>query len=229
MEIIKINPKENIFTKPVSEPQKQEKFSENNKENKKNKKHAEKEHTEISRLNDYDSNILEEYAYKDLTDEVFKLECAISMLEKKLEMINSEIQTLEALNAHVKLRDLRFKRDLIEAELSQKRKEYENLSFSAGVSYHLSKFISRLFKGNIIHACAEFIFRYILPLCSKSFRDSVMVKDALTSLNNINSRVDELIKMESPYGEIDEKYEKLTAFLNKANYLHAKIISVKKK
>lgn len=227
MDIIKINPNENIFTKPVSEPMKQEKFPEKNKDNK--KKHAGKKDAETSRLNDYDSNLMEEYAYMDLTDDVLKLEFNISMLEKKLDMIDSEIKTLEGLDAHIKLSDLRFKRDLIEAELTRKRKQYEKLSFSAGISYHLSKFITKLFRGNIIRSCADFIFRYILPLCSQKYRDSVMVKDALTSLDNINSRVDELIKMKSPYGEIDDKYEKLTAFLNQANYLQAKIISAKKK
>lgn len=231
MDIIKLNPKENIFLKPVAESKKQENSSEKNKEEqqKQNKRHAVEKHAETIRLNDYDSNILEEYAYKDLTDDVLKLECSISMLEKKLNTINSEIKTIEGLNAHIRLNDLRFKRDMVETELFQLKKQYENLSYSTKISYYLSKFITALFKGNFIQFFADFIFRSVLPLCSKNFRDSVMVKDALMSLNNINSRVDELIKMETPYGEIDDKYEKLTAFLNRANYLHAKIISVKKK
>ena len=230
MDTMKINSKENIFLKPVSESKKQDKFPEKNQEENKNgQKHAQKKHSEAIRLNDYDSNILEEYAYKDLKDEVLKLEYSINMLEKKLEAIDSEIKTLEGLNAHIRLSDLRFKRDLIEKELLQMRKRYESISISAGISYNLSKVIKNIFKGNIIIACKDFILKYILQNCSRKFRNAVMVQDALSSLDNINSRVDELIKMQAPYGEIDEKYEKLTAFLNKANYLHAKIISAKKK
>ena len=56
-----------------------------------------------------------------------------------------------------------------------------------------------------------------------------MVKDALNSLNSINVRVDELIRMQSPYGEADYKYEKLTAFINQANYLHSQILLNKKR
>ena len=75
--------------------------------------------------------------------------------------------------------------------------------------------------------CAEFIQRYILPKCSQKFRDSIAVKDALNSLHNINSKVDELIKIKAPYGETETRYEQLTAFINKANYLQSKIIKKK--
>ena len=38
----------------------------------------------VRRLNDYDYNILREDAYKDVSDELFKLEYKISRLEKNL-------------------------------------------------------------------------------------------------------------------------------------------------
>ena len=47
---------------------------------------------EISRrLNDYDSNLLEEDAYKDVADETFKLEYKISKIEEELKYVNSQI------------------------------------------------------------------------------------------------------------------------------------------
>ena len=44
------------------------------------------------RLNDYDSKILEEDAYKNVSDELFKLEYKISKLEDELKVIDSQIQ-----------------------------------------------------------------------------------------------------------------------------------------
>lgn len=38
----------------------------------------------VRRLNDYDYNILREDAYKDVSDELFKLEYKISRLEEEL-------------------------------------------------------------------------------------------------------------------------------------------------
>jgi len=49
------------------------------------------------------------------------------------------------------------------------------------------------------------------------------MKEALEKLSNINLSVDELIKMQVPYGETIDRYEKLTAYLNKANVIHSQI------
>ena len=63
------------------------------KDKKRKQKNSEKTIENI-RLNDYDLNLLEEYAYKDLEDEVLKLEYSITALENKLEKLNSEITSL---------------------------------------------------------------------------------------------------------------------------------------
>lgn len=220
-----IGKKDNFF---IKEPQQKggadfngQKFE---KDEKKKKRRNNNKNNENIRLNDYDLNIMEEYAYKDLKDEVLKLECNITALENKLEKLNLEISSLEGLNQGVYLSDLKFKRDLIKTELANLQKKYENMSFSNGLSYRLSKFFSKLGKGNIFQIFSEFLIRYILPKCSKKFKYTVLIKDALNSLNTINSSVDELIKMQTPYGEENYRYEQLTAFLNKANYLHSQII-----
>ena len=44
------------------------------------------------RLNDYDMNILQEDAYKDVKDEVFKLEYKISRLEEQIRDLDNQIQ-----------------------------------------------------------------------------------------------------------------------------------------
>ena len=49
------------------------------------------------------------------------------------------------------------------------------------------------------------------------------MKEALEKLSDINANVDELITMQVPYGETINRYEKLTAYLGKANMLHSRI------
>lgn len=49
------------------------------------------------------------------------------------------------------------------------------------------------------------------------------MKDSLEKLSSINSSVDELVTMQVPYGEMEKRYEKLTAYLNKANSIHSEI------
>ena len=45
------------------------------------------------RLNDYDYNLLQEDAYKDINDELFKLEYKISKIEDELKVLETQIQT----------------------------------------------------------------------------------------------------------------------------------------
>ena len=47
----------------------------------------------VRRLNDYDYNILREDAYKDVSDELFKLEYKISRLEEELTGVDGQIQS----------------------------------------------------------------------------------------------------------------------------------------
>ncbi|MBR1754556.1 hypothetical protein IJ732_06945 [bacterium] len=230
VKVNKINLNDNFFVKEANQKS-EANFNENNfeQQNNKKKRRPPNKNADNIRINDYDQNILESFAYKDLTDEVLKLECTITALENKLLKLNSEIETLEGLNSDILLSDLKFKRDLTEKNLKKLKIQYENISISTGISSHIAGFLSKLGKQNVFLACSDFILRHILPKCSKKFKYSVMVKDALNSLYSINSHVDELIKMQSPYGEAETKYEQLTAFINRANYLHSQIIANKKR
>ena len=49
------------------------------------------------------------------------------------------------------------------------------------------------------------------------------LSDSLDTLKSINQNVDELIAMKVPYGETTASYEKLTAYLYRANKIHSQI------
>ena len=49
------------------------------------------------------------------------------------------------------------------------------------------------------------------------------ISESLETLSSINQNIDELIQMKVPYGETAQNYEKLTAYLYKANKIHAQL------
>ena len=87
------------------------------------------------------------------------------------------------------------------------------------------KFSHEKFKQKmpVIYKVKDFISRHILARLSGKIKSIVTITDSLEQLSEINKSVDELIEMNVPYGEKAKNYEKLTAYLNKANQIHSKI------
>lgn len=183
------------------------------------------EASQSGHLNDYDSTILENNAYQSIPDEMFKLEHKISMLEESLSKLNNEIETLESLGYNVQVYNLKNRRQNLEQELEELNKKYSELGFSAKISSKIASAVHSTSnnKHNIFSNAGTFIAKNILSKLSKKFDYSQSIGDALSNLSNINSSVNELIQMQTPYGENINRYEKLTAYLNKANSIHAQI------
>lgn len=204
-------PDENFFTAQQN-PKKQEK--EDKKET----------YTPGSRMNDFDSNILENNAYQAIADDMFKLEHKINLLEESLNKITSEIETLESLGYDVQVSNLKERRLKLEQELIETNKQYSSLGLSTKFSGQIAgavNFSSKKF--GVLSSMKKFLSRKILAKISKKFNYRQTIGDALSNLSNINSNVDDLIKMQIPYGENISRYEKLTAYLNKANMIHSQI------
>jgi len=230
LKVDKLNTSNNFFIKETNKKEYIKEIIEkvSKDEDEDNKKRKKKSQIFQSRLNDYDSNLLENSSYKNLDNGILKLEVNIEKLEKKLGSLNSEINVFEGLDSDIQLTDLKYKRDMLETRLEQLNKEYEENSFSNKFSSKFSNFYETVSRGNFFEACADFLSRNILSKFSEKYRDAMIVKDSVMSLNKINSSVDELINMQAPYGENDEKYKKLTSLINRANYLHSRILAKKR-
>ncbi|MDP4121309.1 MAG: hypothetical protein Q8876_09710 [Bacillota bacterium] len=178
-----------------------------------------------SRLNDYDSNILENNAYLTISDEMLKIEHRIEILEKMLAKLNTEIDVLQSFGYMVQITDLKHRREKILDELAELNDAYDKLGLSAKISNQIASAMSFTSnkKATVFSKFKAFIIVQILARVSKKFNYSRVMKDLLSKLTNINSSVDELVTMQVPYGEMTSRYEKLTAYLNKANTIHAKI------
>lgn len=176
------------------------------------------------RINDYDSNILEDNAYQLIPDEVFKVEYKINVLESILSKISNEIEALLSVGALGQVAELEERRQKINRELGELNKKYSELGLSSRISGQIASAVNLTSnKKNIFSKIGNFISKKILAKISKKFGYNQAIKEALDNLYNINCGVDELIKMQIPYGETDERYEKLTAYLNKANTIHSQI------
>lgn len=183
-----------------------------------------REQTVGLRINDYDSSILENNAYQLLSDDMFKIEHKIGMLENTLSKLNSEITALQSLGAAIQISELIERKEKIELELAELNKKYSELGLSTKLSSQIAAAVNFTAKRKKVLSNAKtFISRKILAKISKKINLNQAIKEALDNLCNINSGVDELIKMQIPYGETAKRYEKLTAYLNKANVIHSQI------
>lgn len=221
----KIRPNsKNLFAEPVLNGSSENFFASHPDQNSNNKKPETPSNG--TRINDYDSKILEDNAYQVMTDEIFKLEYKMSVLEDNLLKINNEISTMEGLGYDIQIYDLKSRRQKLEDELKELNKKYSDLCLSSKISGKISSVVRTASngKGNGFSKIKDFISKKILAKLSKKINYTQVMREALDNLSNINSSVDELIQMQTPYGETVKRYEKLTACLNKANIIHSQII-----
>lgn len=214
----------NIFSTPLVNNRSGANFFDANHEQKKEKPEQETL-SSGTRINDFDSNILENNAYQDINDEMFKIEYKMGILEKLRGKIDKEIEALESLGQGIQIYDLKDRRQKIEQELIELNKKYSELGLSSRISGQIASAVNFTSgkKNGSFAKIKKFISKKIFGKISKKFNYSQDMKEALGNLSNINSSVDELINMQVPYGETIERYQKLTAYLNKANVIHSQI------
>ena len=88
----------------------------------------------VRHLNDYDSNILQEGAYREVSDDVLKLEYKISRAESEIKELEKQIQLANEINDSALVENLNIKRTQWIRDLSELSEEYKNLSISAKIS-----------------------------------------------------------------------------------------------
>ena len=169
----------------------------------------------IRHLNDYDFNILKEGAYKDVSDEILKLEYKMSRVEKDLNNISEEIHDFN-------LADNLYTRKIqLEEEYKILSEQYKQASLSAKISGGITSKIKNSVTNikNTLIASAEVIMSK-LPGKISSFME---IKSSLSKLSDINKCVDELMENHYPIWENDAKYERLSKYILKANSIQAEI------
>jgi len=177
------------------------------------------------RLNDLDSNILEEKAYINVEDETLKLEYRIEDKEKQLNEINKKIKAADTIGNQQELFSLRIKKQRLDKELRELYKEYSSQNISSKISGSINNAVNGVKQREmpVINGVKRFIKRHILARISKKFKSIVAIGDSLETLDTINRNVDELLKMKTPYGETAQNYQKLTEYLYRAHKIRSQI------
>jgi len=177
------------------------------------------------RLNDLDSNILEEKTYLKLDDEPLKLEYRIEEKEKTAKDLNVKIKAAESVANNQELISLRMKKQRVDNELRDLYKEYNSQDLPSKISGGINNTFTGIKqrKMPVINAIKRFIKRYILANISSKFKSIVVIGDSLETLEAINKNVDELMKLKTPYGETAQNYKKLTEYLYRAHKIRSEI------
>ena len=175
----------------------------------------------IHHINDYDYNILQEDAYKDVNDEVFKLEYKIAKTEEELKSINKQIQIAEDMHDYYESEKLRARKTLLEKDLFVLTDLYKEAGISAKISGGFTSKIRDKFlnAGKAIESFGE----AILSKMPGKISSIIEIKNSLNKLENINKSVDVLMKSRYPYGEAAEKYDQLSRYIARANSIQSEI------
>ena len=183
------------------------------------------------RLNDYDFNLLKEDAYKDVSDDLFKLEYKIARTAEEIKTLEAQLQAANDIKDSELVEELNKRYDIAKEDYESLVAIYNDKSISARVSDGiLSLFGENLKKNykNIQGKLSAFSEKFVEKL-PKQFSSIIELKKSLNKLENINKSVDELISMNIPYGENINKYDQLSKYIIKANSIQSELSRYMKK
>ena len=178
------------------------------------------------RLNSLDSSMLEDAAYNVLDDVELKLEKKIDNIEVLIKSLNEKIIVADTIKDEVQKKDLLRQKKILmqnrEILLAQYKSHNTETQLVSVISNLLQ--LPQKIKKNIRKRFKKFLrtsklLQHFTPLVR-----SLMVRDTLGRLNKINKSVDELVNMQIPFGEQEERYETLVTHLSRAGALHSQII-----
>lgn len=177
------------------------------------------------RLNDYDFNLLKEDAYKDVSDDLFKLEYKIARTEEEIKSFDAQIQAAREIGDYGLIIDLSNRKTTLEEDYEALVAIYNEKSLSARISDKLLSFFGSKLRNDFktLQAKASSITEGIISKMSKQFSSVIELKKSLAKLENLNKSVDELVSLNIPYGENINKYEQLSKYIIKANSIQAEI------
>lgn len=153
----------------------------------------------------YAPNSLEEVFTEDIL-----LEQKIIKLEKEIIYLDKKIKAERTIGNPDLVTSLAIEKNQLMKELNAYRKEYKKISPFTKLKnrfLYCLKFLMKLFKKiNIFSVFETNIIETNTPNWKKN----------LQKLNDINAEIDEIIKTNTPYGENEDRYEKLSKSLNQA-------------
>lgn len=177
------------------------------------------------RLNDYDSNLLEQDAYKEVSDELFKIEYKIAKIEEELKEIDIRIQSARDIYNYDQIDILSGRKQQLKEERETLLKMYNEMSIPAKISEGILNMFGERFRNRLecFGKAVNSISEVLVSKLPKKLSSVVELKKSLSRLESINKNVDELIGLNIPYGENHDKYEQLSKYIIRANSIQNNI------
>lgn len=177
------------------------------------------------RLNDYDFNLLKEDAYKDVSDDLFKLEYKISRIEEEIKSVDSQFELAMEIQDYNLTEELNERKKILQEDLESLVAIYNDKSLSARISDKILNLFGDKVKKLLLNINKKTLnlSEVILSKLPKQFSSAIELKKSLLKLENLNKSVDELMSLNIPYGENFNKYEQLSKYIIKANSIQSEI------
>lgn len=179
------------------------------------------------RINSFDSTILEESAYNILDNVELIYVKKIENIEKDLKSIDEKIEVAKVIDDENSYNDLLVQRDNLLQEIQNIKEKYktENKTIYSRFIVLYAKMLKfpQSLKKDIKKKIFNFLKNSTFIKRFTPFVHSITLRDTIKKLNKINNSIDELVKMQSSYGEQDDRYKKLVNHLSKASSLHSQI------
>ena len=185
----------------------------------------------VRRLNDYDSNILKDGAYREISDDALKLEYKISKTEKVIKRIESEINACKEIQDFGKMQDLQAKLIALKEEYKNLLISYNERTLSAKIFGSVSEIYSKTIGTPVsfLNSFSKKLYNLLISKLPAKITSVIKIKNSLFVLESINKSVDALITLNTPYGENIDKYREISKYIIKANSIQAEISRAIKK
>lgn len=187
---VDLSSKQNVFAKKVSKSA-----------------HSSVNFKKGSRLNSYDTEILEQNSLKNPEDKNSKTQFMIKEIESKLAKLEKKIAEKSFFSETEELQKL----------FDEKRLLQENLVY---LKMRSSK---KTFFKSMTGAIVNFLANENLPSVFAVFQRKSQLNEAIARLNDVEYNLYELLNSSVPHGEMDTHYNKLAKEISKAGHINSKL------
>ena len=177
------------------------------------------------RLNDYDSSLFEETSVQKIEDPGLKLETKIEKTEEMISVLEEKLVVAESVQDTMLTKKIFIQKLMLEKELEKLQNEYKEKGFDAKIAQGLVNVfgVPGNIKKDLKTKVQNFVKNSGITKPFQPVKNFFKIKDTLSRLDKINKSVDELISMDIPFGEGEERYQALANHIVRANYLQKKI------
>ena len=167
----------------------------------------------------------EKTSIEKIDDPELKLETKIEKLEEMISVLEEKLVVAETVQDTMKAKEIFIQKLMLEKKLEKMREEYKKNGFDSKLTENIMSFfgLPQNIENELKQKAENFMKNSALARPFKPVMNFFKVKETLNRLDKINKSVDELVNMQVPFGEGEQRYQALANHLTRATYLQNKI------